>query len=82
MENECSKTPFRWRVYHFLHGHVKLWGPLAGCSCSTCFSHPWRLYYWREGVRDRVRIAHLENEMRDLRKRLANQERKEQGDQQ
>lgn len=46
--------------------HVTILGPLLGCSCTRCFNHPWRLYYWREGVRDRVRVAELERELRTV----------------
>lgn len=45
--------------------HVTILGPLMGCSCTRCFNHPWRLYWWREGVRDRVRLARLEQAVRD-----------------
>lgn len=50
--------------------HVTLLGPLLGCSCSRCFRHPWRLYYWREGVLDRVRVARLEREIQFVEHRL------------
>lgn len=46
--------------------HSTVLGPLLGCSCSRCFYHPWRLYYWREGVRDRLRIAELEKRVAQL----------------
>lgn len=46
--------------------HVTILGPLLGCSCSRCFKHPMRLYYWREGVRDRLRIAALEKRVREI----------------
>lgn len=49
--------------------HVTILGPLLGCSCTRCFRHPWRLYYWREGVHDRVRLARLEDRVRVLEKR-------------
>jgi hypothetical protein len=48
--------------------HVTILGPLLGCSCTRCFKHPWRLYYWREGVRDRVRVAELERELADVKR--------------
>lgn len=46
--------------------HRTVLGPLLGCSCSRCFVHPRRLYYWREGVRDRLRVAKLEARVRAL----------------
>jgi hypothetical protein len=46
--------------------HVTILGPLLGCSCTRCFHHPRRIYYWREGVRDRQRIAELERRMQAL----------------
>lgn len=50
--------------------HVTIIGPLLGCSCTRCFNHPRRLYYWREGVRDRVRLARLEARVDELERTL------------
>lgn len=46
--------------------HNTIVGPLLGCSCSRCFYHPYRLSYSRETMRDRVRIAELEERVRKL----------------
>jgi len=44
----------------------RLAGPLLGCSCSRCFHSPWRVEYpARNGYRDRIRLARLEDAVRD-----------------
>jgi hypothetical protein len=49
--------------------HVTILGPLLGCSCSRCFHHRWRLYWWREGVGDRLRLADAERRITALERR-------------
>lgn len=71
--------PYAPRVLWYRLLHVTILGPLLGCSCTRCFKHPWRLYYWREGVRDRLRVAALERELADVKLecvRLATPDRK------
>lgn len=58
--------PYAPRVLWNRMLHKTILGPLLGCSCSRCFWHRWRLYYWREGVRDRLRIADLEERIHEL----------------
>ncbi len=51
--------------HRFMHW---AFGPLRGCSCSRCFHSMWRLEYpARDGYRDRLRIAALEDDVRALR---------------
>lgn len=64
-----SYPPYAPRILFNRLSHRTIIGPLLGCSCTRCFHHPWRLYYWREGVRDRVRIARLEERVRQLERR-------------
>lgn len=58
--------PYAPRVLWNRMLHKTIIGPVLGCSCTRCFYHKWRLQWWREGVRDRVRVARLEERVREL----------------
>lgn len=50
-------------LWHRVKHH--LFGPLLGCSCSRCFDSRWRIVPASEIYRDRVRIANIEDTLRD-----------------